>query len=107
VELEIRKDDGNTIMVVQKQGSSRFYCRPARGDCQQRPSGDRFSAVMLSGGVICERRRFEPFAGFFILACFTIQSAFDNARDAVTVAGRLCGLNKKAMARLIRLLTPA
>ncbi|WP_058909924.1 outer membrane lipoprotein SlyB [Entomohabitans teleogrylli] len=24
VELEIRKDDGNTIMVVQKQGSSRF-----------------------------------------------------------------------------------
>ncbi|MBK4716778.1 MULTISPECIES: outer membrane lipoprotein SlyB [Tenebrionibacter/Tenebrionicola group] len=25
VELEIRKDDGNTIMVVQKQGSSRFY----------------------------------------------------------------------------------
>ena len=24
VELEIRKDDGNTIMVVQKQGNSRF-----------------------------------------------------------------------------------
>ena len=24
VELEIRKDDGSTIMVVQKQGSTRF-----------------------------------------------------------------------------------
>lgn len=24
VELEIRKDDGNTIMVVQKQGNTRF-----------------------------------------------------------------------------------
>lgn len=24
VELEIRKDDGNTIMVVQKQGDTRF-----------------------------------------------------------------------------------
>jgi outer membrane lipoprotein SlyB len=24
VELEIRKDDGNTIMVVQKQGATKF-----------------------------------------------------------------------------------
>lgn len=25
IELEIRKDDGNTIMVVQKQGNTKFY----------------------------------------------------------------------------------
>ncbi len=28
VELEIRKDDGNTIMVVQKQGDTRLLCGP-------------------------------------------------------------------------------
>lgn len=48
VELEIRKDDGNTILVVQKQGTTPFLCRSARGDCRQRQPGYRFPTLSLN-----------------------------------------------------------
>lgn len=45
VELEIRKDDGNTIMVVQKQGNTRFSPGQRVVLVKQWQSGDRFSAL--------------------------------------------------------------
>lgn len=45
VELEIRKDDGNTIMVVQKQREHSFLSRPTCRTGQQWQSGDRFPAL--------------------------------------------------------------
>jgi hypothetical protein len=44
VELEIRKDDGNTIMVVQKQGSTRSLLVSAC-HCRQRQPGHRLSSI--------------------------------------------------------------
>ena len=37
VELEIRKDDGSTIMVVQKQGNTRFCGSTRRAGEQRQP----------------------------------------------------------------------
>ncbi|EFW72433.1 Outer membrane lipoprotein pcp precursor [Escherichia coli EC4100B] len=45
VELEIRKDDGNTIMVVQKQGNTRFSPGQRVVLASNGQSGDRFSAL--------------------------------------------------------------
>jgi Outer membrane lipoprotein len=55
VELEIRKDDGNTIMVVQKQGSTPFVRRTTRGYRRQRQPGYRIPALNLFPAALAGR----------------------------------------------------
>ncbi len=61
VELEIRKDDGNTIMVVQKQGSTPFSVGQRVAIAGSSGSRHRLSAIIsLTMRPVAPHRIFQP-----------------------------------------------
>ncbi len=87
VELEIRKDDGNTIMVVQKQGNTHFSGPTCRTG-QQWQSGDRFALNKFACGQVTDHTPFihPPLACNSMILC----SSFAMSLIIVPVPLRRC-----------------